>query len=186
MPWVENFRLLVKDLDPDDKHYLGLTSYHTQAAFNLGCGYAISRGALDAVAPRLPSAPHWAGKAETGCSDSPTWAEDSRFGDCMRAAGIRPGNTRDALGRETFLVFTVNDHLEMVRRPDSSGWFWSLKPKFVRHGIECCSSRPVLWHGFKFKSGRLFEMYYMYYMLYGLEVAPVAPVAGPSRPPLLR
>ena len=45
----------------------------------------------------------------------------------MRAAGIKPEPLHDSLQRAHFLTFSVKDHLEMVRRKDSSGWYWSVR-----------------------------------------------------------
>lgn len=35
---------------------------------------------------------------------------------------------------------------------------WSGKPKEVKSGVNCCSTRPVLWHGLKVSQGRMSEM----------------------------
>ena len=57
----ENFKYMVKDLDPDGNWYLGHTVIYSarrvddpQAEFNLGAGHALSRGSLRDLGPFLP------------------------------------------------------------------------------------------------------------------------------------
>ena len=59
-----------------------------------------------------------------------------------------------------------------VRRKDSSGWYWKNQPEDVSGGgLECCSARPVLFHGFKHKDGYHVHMYALHAMLYSVKVA---------------
>lgn len=172
----ENLKYLIlkKGYKADDPHYLGLTAYHhgKDSPFNLGCGYALSRRALEIIAPHLPSSKLYDSNDRRACSNSPSWAEDAVMGSCLKRSNIYPNSTRDELERETFLVFHPADHLQMVRRKDSSGWFWQGKPSNVKHGGECCSARPVLWHGFKKAGGAYLSYYMLDYFMYELEVAP--------------
>jgi hypothetical protein len=176
---ADNFRHLVKNLDPyNEPHYLGHTSYHLAAPFNLGAGHAISQYTLRKVGPRFARNPEkWA--MGYHCEPKATWAEDWQFGKCLQLANV--GNvtlSQDALHRETFMAWLLRDNFITVRRNDSESWFWKRKPANLGHGMQCCSSRPILWHNFKISEGLLSGMFELEYYLYEVGVDPETPMWG--------
>ena len=147
---ADNFRHFVRNLDHNVFHYLGHQAYFKGPGneFNLGAGYAISRQALKQLGPALPLTPDAQKKK---CSSWKSWAEDLKFAECLRIAGMsNVTNSRDPWERERFMAWYPTDNFVAVRRSNSTGWFWKRKPKDVKSGIGCCSSRPVLFHQLKY------------------------------------
>jgi len=172
---ADNFRHRVRNLDPEQPHYLGHTSHHLDYPFNLGAGHAISRGTLRIVGPRFPSDPDPT-KDIVGfhCPRKITWAEDWQMGKCLTLAGVgKVTNSRDAQNRETFMSWLLSDNFITVRRNDSTSWFWRGKPRYVGHGMNCCSSRPILWHNLKVSDGAVKGMFELEYWLYEAYVDPL-------------
>jgi glycoprotein-N-acetylgalactosamine 3-beta-galactosyltransferase len=171
---IENFKHLVreKNYTSDQPYYLGLTTpnHGVNHQFNTGSGYVISKKSLEIVAPHLPSSKSYSGDDPKACTTNKGWAEDLMMSECLKPLGILPNDSKDDMQRESFLVFHPADHLQMVRRKDSTSWFWNNKPKTVRHGGNCCSTRPITWHGYKVESRSHRAYYYMDYLMYELEV----------------
>ena len=169
---VENFKLAVRSLDPNESHYIGHTSHHGPSLFNNGAGYALSRGALHTFAPALRTLVVNQTSVSSACTTRAGWDEDSKMGRCMKAIGIKPTPMVDATDRECVLVFSLSDHLKYVKRPDSAGWYFIGQPKSLRHGADCCSPRPVIFHEYKEKYHRESEMYFYYWMYYKFTALP--------------
>ena len=165
----ENFKMAVSNLSSNDTYYMGHTSYHGSTPFNNGCGYALSRAALESFAPAVKMLVNGTSYSSE-CTPDATWAEDSRMGKCMNALGIKPTPTIDDEGRERSMAFNLKDHLAYVRRPDSRGWYFVGQPKSLRHGADCCSSRPILFHSYKEKHDNEALMYFYYWMYYHFDV----------------
>lgn len=185
----DNFRYMVSSKKlkaSSDWIYLGHTSHHLSKPFNLGAGYAVSQAMLRRMGPyfaadgqndhrELP------GKGSSRCPNIGGWEEDVRFFDCLSTATNRKGNVTDGHdrhGREFFMAWKPADNFITVRRPDSKGWFWSNKPKWIRSGAHCCASRPVLWHQLKGREqrnwGLRYEFHQLEYFLYQVMVDPIA------------
>jgi hypothetical protein len=160
---VDNFRTLGAHLEAREKDgsshplYVGHTVFNgmSEGGHNLGAGYGVNAAALKAVSQELPSNPTWTPeRGERGCADARTWAEDEMFARCCRAAGVRPHDVRDEMGRERFIPFDPRAHLHMTRWSHTEGdWFWKGKPKSTGHSLGCCSPELILTHGFKGKQG---------------------------------
>ena len=90
-------------------------------------------------------------------------AEDVEMGMCMRSAAVRPGESRDRLGRETFHPFEPADHLIAGVIPKDN-WYWTYnyhparevgekgdggQGRFGRQGGGCCpqgrEEGPAVW-----------------------------------------
>jgi hypothetical protein len=122
---ADNFKHVVRNLDPEAPAYLGHTSYHLDYPFNLGAGHAISRGTLRVLGPRLPGPDEAQDRKDFHCDRKLTWAEDWQFAKCLKKAGVATVvDSRDSLHRETFMAWLVSDNFLAVRRPDSNSWFW--------------------------------------------------------------
>jgi glycoprotein-N-acetylgalactosamine 3-beta-galactosyltransferase len=148
---ADNFRYLASKYHPDGIHYLGHTAYFKghRNEFNLGAGYAISRGALRRLGPYLPLTQSSVSTVNK-CASWHSWAEDFMFSECLRISGnLQMTESKDSHGRETFMAFKPLDNMIMVRRTNSTGWFWKRKPANTKFGVECCSSRPILFHQLK-------------------------------------
>ena len=70
--------------------------------------------------------------------------EDVEMGRCLKAVGVRDGDSRDNLGRFRFLPFTPAIHITHRRWSSAGFWYWS----YVEHeeqqvpGLTC---RPMEW-----------------------------------------
>jgi len=93
----DNFKSVVRDLNPSDPHYLGHTSYHLPLPFNLGAGHAISRGTLAALGPRLAPADPKDDIPGFHCPRKISWAEgafvfvQNRGAKARKLTHARPG-----------------------------------------------------------------------------------------------
>jgi hypothetical protein len=177
---ADNFRSMVKSIDPDEHHYFGHTAYFKghHKEFNLGAGYAISRGTLRKLGPYLPSTQSGLSAAQK-CAKWNSWAEDHMFSECLRISGsFHLSESKDSHGRETFMAFKPIDNFVAVRRANSTGWFWKNKPTSTKFGVQCCSSRPVLFHQLKFgqscytKTDCSGMVLALEYLLYSIAVDP--------------
>jgi hypothetical protein len=176
---VDNFRALAAQLEAREpagaRHplYVGHTVFNgiPEGGHNLGAGYAVNAAALKAVSPELPGHPAWTPlRGERGCRDAETWAEDEMFSQCLRAAGIRPHDARDEMGRERFVPFHVVNHLHMTRwKQTEPDWFWKNKPTSTGWGLGCCARELILTHGFKGAQGAE-AMQELDYLLYHVRV----------------
>lgn len=168
---VDNLRTLLDGVDPSEPFYFGHTQSHAAPAFNAGAGYLLSRGALEKVAPLLPSSKRYdeARSKLAGCRNSFSWAEDLEMARCLAGAKIYAANSLDEYSREVFLPFTPVDHFHMVRRRDSTSWFWRGKRRETGSGMECCGRYPVLFHGIK-ASDKHYMLYMLEYLFYELVV----------------
>ena len=80
----ENFKFLVRGLDPLQNYFLGHIAYQQEnngistksTPFNLGGTYALSKAAARLLLPHLPSAKM---HLERTCRPSSSWAEDVHF-----------------------------------------------------------------------------------------------------------
>ena len=176
----DNFKVVVRELNPNDPHYLGHTSYHHDVPFNLGAGHAISRGTLAILGLHLPGPDRSKDKPGYTCSRARTWAEDLQLRRCLDTSGVgKVTDSKDKQHRETFLSWHLTDNFISVRRNDSTSWFWKNKPKNTGHGTNCCSTRPVLWHNLKVIDRSVRSMFEYEYWFYKTGVDPLdSPVPG--------
>lgn len=150
--------------------------------FNSGIAYALSRAALERVAPVLRNMPtddkaQWHSPL---CVDRPGSSEDAAMGICLRSIGINPDNTVDAQGRERFLPMHIKSHKHMIR---SKFWYWRYRSPEVQEGKNCCVDDVIVTHFYKADSEKVDQSYKQLYETFyskeqmdrRLEDAPIPP-----------
>eukprot|EP00611_Tribonema_gayanum_P021853 TRINITY_DN4295_c0_g1_i1.p1 TRINITY_DN4295_c0_g1~~TRINITY_DN4295_c0_g1_i1.p1 ORF type:complete len:463 (-),score=143.67 TRINITY_DN4295_c0_g1_i1:57-1445(-) len=101
-----------------------------------GASYVLNVAALDALvsAMQLPS-----------CGpDLRTFAEDVQVAKCLKAVGVLPLDTKDALGEERFHPFTPGHHLQ-YRIPAKKDWYAEYAIG-LKEGMACCSADSISFH----------------------------------------
>ena len=116
---VENLRKMLMDHDADEPAYYGrrFKPYIHQGYMSGGAGYVLSKSAVKRFVE--------IGLTDTyKCRQDDGGAEDLELGTCMQNIGVAAGDSRDALGRETFHPFIPEHHLIPGIVP-SYNWYWS-------------------------------------------------------------
>ncbi|XP_070183978.1 glycoprotein-N-acetylgalactosamine 3-beta-galactosyltransferase 1-like [Littorina saxatilis] len=150
---VENLRLMLSKLSPDDPVYLG---HHFRLKVHNGymsggASYVLSRGALSIMGKQ--GLPQNGGKCKPEEPD-----EDVEVGRCLEAVGVLPYSTVDTYGRETFHPWILPDTL-FSSRPRR----YDLHDK--QAGPDCCSQLTISFHYIKPPN-----MYTLEMMLYHIDV----------------
>ena len=115
---LENLRHLLKGRDTTLPIYFGrrFKPYVSQGYMSGGAGYVLSKEAVIKL-------------VEVGLRDSrkcrtdPGGAEDLEMGQCLQNIGVKAGDSRDELGRETFHPFVPEYHLIPGMVPKDN-WYW--------------------------------------------------------------
>ena len=115
---VENLRLMLSNKDATLPVYFGrrFKPYVSQGYMSGGAGYVLSKEAVKKL-------------VEVGLRDSskcradPGGAEDLEMGQCLQNIGVKAGDSRDELGRETFHPFEPEHHLIPGLVPKDN-WYW--------------------------------------------------------------
>ena len=162
--WVEH-----RKWDPNTVLYFGHTMFEqsrsinlTRAQFNAGAGYGVSRRLLQLMYPYFPTTRSSFVPVRKRCPEWHRWGEDVKFADCLRVAfpTLLPNNTRDDLGKETFLPFNPTLHIGSTL----PSWYYRGKDPVItakqQLPLGCCSDRPVLWHKCRYS---IFWLDYFYY-----------------------
>lgn len=121
---VENLRLFVASLNPDDKYYLGHTVTFWGNLYNMGqAGYVMSRGVVNILKEKFSE--------EGACSKSRTYRnqEDYYLGKHLASVNVTPVDTRDVNGLSTFHPY----NLYHVFYPGPNYYKFSVYPH------KCCS-----------------------------------------------
>ncbi|KAJ7383166.1 O-glycan processing, core 1 [Desmophyllum pertusum] len=96
---IENLRHLVSKMNPEEPHYLG-RHFKPFGGYNSGgAGYVLSRESVRRFKKAL---------GDTSLCSEQSFAEDVEVGKCLYAMGVKPENTRDSSGRETFMPLPRN------------------------------------------------------------------------------
>ena len=141
---MENLRYLLKDYKPNDPVYFGhlfkpgnpvyngLKTFVRQGFMSGGAGYVLSREALNRL---VNVALKGKSRRKNGkCRfDKNMGNEDVEIGACLESAKVRPGNTKDQLGKSRF-------HIEAPKHYMKSGQAMSKEDK------TCCSNRTITLH----------------------------------------
>lgn len=93
--------------------------------------------------------------------------EDYDMSICLDNYNVYPGDGRDLIKRERFLVFTPESHL--FTEPDPNNWYWKAKYYWTEEGLDCCSNYSITFH--YIYSRHQYTMYFLHYRLrlYGIE-----------------
>ena len=146
---VENLRKMLMDHDADEPAYYGrrFKPYIHQGYMSGGAGYVLSKSAVKRFVE--------IGLTDTyKCRQDDGGAEDLELGTCMQNIGVAAGDSRDALGRETFHPFIPEHHLIPGIVP-SYNWYWSYNyypPKEVN---------PWINHYFRFETSLTLYIFYV-------------------------
>lgn len=99
-----------------------------------------------------------------GCDLTDAEEEDIRIGQCFEALGVAAGDTRDALGKPTFLAISPVD---LINERKINKDFWYNQYAFYeppKAGKECCSNEPISFH---YIEPRI--MYFIDWLLYDVK-----------------
>lgn len=135
--------------------YAGATAWEQRSDVTLpdsqyahGVGYVISQALLLVIAPYLPSTTLETVSKERRCGEWVRVSDAAKFADCLREVlpGYTPNRTTDEYGREVFLPLEPDMHLS-TRFGGGSSWYWLGKVRGLNgEKLQCCSSRPALFH----------------------------------------
>lgn len=140
---LENLRRFLRFYNPRIPRYFGHTFYFRwrkeNIVFNSGVTYVLSRESLLRIGSVLRDIPDGYSGEHTfshRCVRRAGASEDVAMGICLRSIGIQPDRTEDEFGRERFLPFQYEGHINYVRKDQD--WFWKGKPRFIGSEKNCC------------------------------------------------
>lgn len=112
---VDNLRWILSNHTSDEPIYFGkrFKPYTRQGYMSGGAGYVLSKEALRRFVE---------GFRTKACTHT-TPVEDLALGQCLEKMGVKAGDSRDTLRRETFHPFVPEHHL--TGRFSKSFWYWS-------------------------------------------------------------
>lgn len=142
-----------------------------RAQFNLGAGYGVSQQLLREMTPYFMNNSHSSVPVSNRCPEWLRWNEDVKFADCIRIVhpSFVPNRTTDSYRRDHFLPFEPHMHLKMSFG-EFVPWFWRGKSRHEHEGdIQCCSSRPVVFHHIK----DVMLLHRINYFLFDVMVDPI-------------
>lgn len=160
---MENLRLLVSKHPPTELVHFGrkFKPYVSQGYMSGGAGYVLTKAALD----RFIAVLGFSGK----CRQDGGGAEDVEIGKCLANAGVAAGDSRDELGRDTFMPFVPEHHLIPGHIPKSM-WYWSYIFYPSETGPNCCSDYAISFH---YVAPNM--MYVLEYLIYHLRPYGITP-----------
>jgi hypothetical protein len=147
---VENLRLFLASLNPDNKYYLGHPVRFWSTIYNMGqAGYVLSRGSINALKQKF--------NETESCSKTLTYRnqEDYYLGQNLALLNITPLDTRDKEGLSTFHPY----NLYHVFFPGEDYYKFSVYPH------KCCSRYSIAFQAIEGD-----KMYTYYYLLYTVQL----------------
>lgn len=151
---LENLRYFVSKYNSSQPHYFGRHFVPFGGYNSGGAGYVFSKATLKSFNRII--------KDPSKCKLK-SFAEDAEVGVCLAAVGIHPGDTRDALGRETFHPFAPDYHILPGAIPKDN-WLHKYNKWPLQSGPECCSDHTIAFHYITPN-----KMYVMEYFVYHLH-----------------
>lgn len=175
---AENLRYLLASYSTEDPIYFGYkfnTSLHKLGYFSGGSGYALSRNVVRTFVEKIlvdrkffvNENPEDTPRGDGLCHiNTDKRIEDWEISVCLDNFHVYPGDGRDVLKRERFLMYDPEWHL--LGRPIKH-WYWSRKYYWTDEGLDCCSNYTIAFHYIKPKN--LYTLYYLTYRLtpYGIN-----------------
>ncbi|XP_063063568.1 glycoprotein-N-acetylgalactosamine 3-beta-galactosyltransferase 1-A-like [Engraulis encrasicolus] len=133
---VDNLRWILSNHTPAQPVYFGKHfKLHVKQGFlSGGAGYVLSKEALQRYVKAF--------RTKVCTHTSPE--EDVALARCMEKIGVRPGDSRDTLHRDTFHPLAPEFHL--TRKFDKTHWYWMENFYRPAEGPQCCSDLAVSFH----------------------------------------
>lgn len=159
---MENLRYLLSKHESTDPIYFGrrFKPYVSQGYMSGGAGYVLSRKALVLFAGALK---------DRKCRQDGGGAEDVEIGKCLEMVGVKAGDSRDELGRETFMPFVPEHHIIPGHIPKDM-WYWKYIYYPSKVGADCCSDYAISFHYVSPNT-----MYVLEYLIYHLRPFGITP-----------
>jgi len=160
---MENLRLLVSKHSPTELIHFGrkFKPYVSQGYMSGGAGYVLTRSAVDSFISVMGDS--------SKCRQDGGGSEDVEIGKCLANAGVTAGDSRDELGRDTFMPFVPEHHLIPGHIPKDM-WYWSYIFYPSETGPNCCSDYAISFH---YVSPNM--MYVLEYLIYHLRPYGITP-----------
>lgn len=127
---VDNLRWILSNYDPEQPIYFGrrYKSFEDRGCMSGGACYIMSKKALRRVL---------SGVKQIGCKHFTSF-EDVVLVQCLQAINVKPCDSRDTTGKETFHPFLPENHL-IPGLHSKSFWFHKSNYYPTKNGPNCCS-----------------------------------------------
>lgn len=126
---IENLDLVLSKYDPEEPLYLGrrFSPFIKQGYMSGGAGYVLSKEALRRFIQGF----------DTGKCTHFSSIEDMALGKCMETMKVKPADSRDRKGRQTFHAFPPDHYL--VRQPPRPRPWYLIYDHY--HPVEVCNTK---------------------------------------------